>query len=118
MFARLVLIAVQLFVGYIAAVYALIYLKNYSSFQSWMEIFIMVAICPVVVWFVGLVGFWILRDVGRPTPSTFALSLLFACALAAVTTIPEAVAALNGVVPISLTVYPLVGAVIGYAVSN
>ncbi len=118
MFARLVLSVVQLLVGLSIASYAVMHLQNYIPLQGPVDLFMLAVVYAAVVWIIGLIGFWILHDVGQPTLSSFASALIFACALASLTLFPDAVMALNRVIPIPLTVYPLIGAVVGYAISR
>ena len=114
MFGRLVLIALQLVIGF----YAAPHLQKYIPSLGQLDIFVLAAIFAVVVWLVGFIGALVLKDVGQPTPSTLLVALIFACVLAGLTLIPDVMKAVNGVVRIPLKVYPLIGAVLGYAIKR
>ncbi len=114
MFGRLVLVLLQLAIGWFAAPH----IKQYVPSLGQLDIFVLAAIFALVVWLVGLVGALVLKDVGQPNPSTLVVALFLACVLAGVTLIPDVMKAVNGVVRIPVNAYPLIGAVIGYAIKR
>ncbi|MGF1649666.1 MAG: hypothetical protein ACFCUN_04390 [Hyphomicrobiaceae bacterium] len=83
-----------------------------------LRIFAFALIFALLVWLVGLLGHYILKDVSQPTPSTLAVALGVALAFAALTLIPDVPQAVAKVVKIDTTLYPLIGAVIGYAIKR
>lgn len=114
MFGRLVLILLQLAIGWFAAPH----IKQYIPSLGQLDIFVLAAIFALVVWLVGFIGALVLKDVGQPTPSTLVVALVCAAIFAGLTLIPDVMRAINSVVRIPVTAYPLIGAVIGYAVKR
>ena len=114
MFGRLVLILLQLAVGWFAAPEMAKFIPKLGQ----LDIFIMAAIFALVVWLVGFIGALVLKDVGQPTPSTLVVALVCALIFAGLTLIPDVMSAINGLVRIPVVAYPLIGAVIGYAIKR
>lgn len=115
MFGRLVLILLQLAVGWFAAPKIAVYLPKLGT----LDIFVMAAIFAMVVWLVGFIGALVLKDVGQPTPSTLVVSLVCALIFAGLTLIPDVMSAIKSVIPhLDKKYYPLIGAVIGYAIKR
>lgn len=115
MFARLMLILVQLVVGWYAS---LEIAKIIPSFGN-LHLFVLALIFGVVIWAIGLLAAAVLKDVGQPGPSAllvaFATAVLFSC----LTIFPDAQNAIVAVTgPFDVRFYPLVGAVLGYAVQS
>jgi len=117
MFARLALGMLQFLAGYSAAPYALVVMQqNSMTVPEPLNIFVLAGIYSVVVWLAGLFCFILPGDAGRPMPSTFIAALICASAMAGLTLIPDAIEPLNRLMQLPVDVYPLIGAVIGYAV--
>ena len=76
------------------------------------------AIFALVVWLVGFIGALALKDVGQPTPSALMVALICGVIFAGLTLIPDVMRAINGVVRIPGEAYPLIGAVLGYAIKR
>lgn len=114
MFGRLILIALQLAIGWFAAPEVAKHLPKLGD----LDFFVMAAIFAVIVWLVGFIGALVLKDVGQPTPSTLLVALVCAVIFAGLTLVPEVMNAINGVVRIPVLAYPLIGAVLGYAIKR
>ena len=117
MIARLFLIAVQAVVAWYARPFVAPYVQKFDQ----LEVFLYAAVFAVIVWVIGILGGLVLKDVARPSPSTllfsFAVAVIFAC----ITLLPDAMAAISRVVPASSIdplAFPLIGAVLGYAVKR
>ncbi|MEO1264092.1 MAG: hypothetical protein AAFV26_00120 [Pseudomonadota bacterium] len=82
------------------------------------DIFVYALIFGVLVWLVGVLGHLILKDVAQPTPSTLAFSIGTALVFAGLTLIPDLTEAVGRVIKLDAYYYPLVGAVLGYAVKK
>jgi len=111
---RIVLILIQLAVAWRLAPE----LKRYLPPMGDAEIFVYAVIFALLVWLVGVLGHLILKDVAQPTPSTLLFALGFAVVFAGLTLIPDVTRAIANVVRINTLYYPLIGAVIGYAVKR
>jgi hypothetical protein len=114
MFGRLVLILLQLVIAWFAAPH----IKQYVPSLGQLDLFVLAAIFALVVWLVGFIGALVLKDVGQPNPSTLVVALVCACIFAGITLIPDVMKAINGVVRVPVQAYPLIGAVIGYAIKR
>ncbi|MGI9409323.1 MAG: hypothetical protein ACR2OV_04570 [Hyphomicrobiaceae bacterium] len=113
-FGRLILILLQLAVGWFAAPH----IKQYVPSLGQLDIFVLAAIFALVVWLVGFIGALALKDVGQPTPSTLMVALVCAAIFAGMTLVPDVMRAINGLVRIPVSAYPLIGAVVGYAIKR
>jgi hypothetical protein len=115
MLGRLLLIAVQLVVGWYASVELMKLVPSFDHF----DIFVMAAAASVLIWLVGVIAGAAIKDLAEPGPPTlmfaFAVSVMFA-AIAMLPDVHHAVASVLG--PIDLRLYPVVGAVIGYAIQS
>jgi hypothetical protein len=112
MLSRLVLLAVQLIVAWIAAPYVVRYIPGMGR----LEIFVYAAVFAVLVWIVGLVLSQVLRDTGMPSSGTLVSALVVALIAAAIYTwlpmfVPDAK---RFMLNLPEKAYPLVGALIGY----
>ena len=117
MLGRLVLCLIQLGVGWYAAP-KLMALMNLPSFGRF-NIFVYAVMFAIIVWLLGVVGSLILKDVAKPSPSTLAFALVGAGLLAGLTLIPAVMEPVRGVIGrVDQTWFPLVGAVIGYAIKR
>lgn len=83
-----------------------------------LQIFALAAVFALIVYLLGVVGHFVLKDVAQPTPSTLVVSLVLALACAALTLIPDVTRAVSSIISIPKLIYPLVGAVVGYAIKR
>ena len=73
----------------------------------------------ILVWLTGMVGAVVLKDVAQPTPSTLSVALIGALIGAGLTLVPDITKAVSGLAKgVPLHAYPLIGAVLGYAVKR
>lgn len=117
MLGRLVLALIQLAAGWYGApkLMALVNLPKMGS----LTIFAYAALFAIIVWLIGVVGSLVLKDVAKPSPSTLAFALLGAALLAGLTMVPDAMKAIAKVIPgVPKLVFPLIGAVVGYAIKR
>lgn len=110
MLGRLVLLLVQFAAGY----YAGPVLASYLPKPDVLDIFILALVYAVVVWLVGFIGSVIIKDVGQPSPATLTVSIAVALLFAGLTFIAPVMSAVNAVVSVPRTIYPLIGALLGY----
>jgi len=112
MLSRLILLAVQLVVAWVAAPLIVRYIPGLGRFQ----LFVYAAVFAVLVWVIGLVLAQVLRGVGQPTNAALASALIVALIGAAlVTWLPTLVPDVRGPMrAIPDLAYPLIGALIGY----
>jgi hypothetical protein len=111
MLGRLILILLQLAIGWFATPLIL----RYVPVGGDAAFFLQGAAAAVIVWLVGLVGAQVLKDVGTPSGSTLAWALIGGLAGAAVV-----VFKVNTMIPISAPplLWPLALAVLGYALKK
>lgn len=112
MLSRLVLLALQLVVGWFGAPYIVRYIPGLGGLQ----LFVYAVVFAVLVWVVGLVLSQVLRETGMPTSSTLVASLVVALIGAALITwlpglIPDLARPMRQIPTVA---YPLIGAVLGY----
>ena len=113
MLARLILMLVQLAVGWYGAMEVLPHLPRLGK----LDIFLLAAIFAVIVWVLGLIAAVILKDISQPSGPTLLFAVGVAVLFAALTVVPDVKDAVTSVVGrIDSRIYPLVGAVLGYAV--
>lgn len=110
MLGRLVLLLVQFAAGYYAGPILAGYLPKPGS----LDIFILALVYAVVVWLVGFIGSVILKGVGQPSPATLTVSIVVALLFAGLTFIAPVVNVVSGVVSLETSLYPLIGALLGY----
>jgi uncharacterized membrane protein YeaQ/YmgE (transglycosylase-associated protein family) len=112
MLSRLVLLALQLIVAWLAAPEIIRYIPRFGDLQ----LFIYAAVFAVLVWIVGLVMSQVLRETGMPSGSTLASALIVALIGAAIILwLPTLIPDVGRLLPrIDERIYPLIGAVIGY----
>ena len=116
MLARIILLLVQLAVGWFAAPHIIRYLPKFGGN---LDIFIYAIVFALLVTVVGFVGSLVLQGVGTPTTGTLTSALVFALIFAALTLfrpVTDFVSSLSPGIP--LLVYPLVGAVLGYFIKR
>jgi hypothetical protein len=115
MLARLLLLLVQLAVGWFLAPQIARYVPSFGTF----DIFIYAVIFALLVTIVGFIGSLILQGVGTPGTGTLTSSLLFALIFAALTLLPPVTNFVADFVPgLQLRLYPLIGAVLGYLIKR
>jgi len=114
MLSRLVLLALQLIVAWVAAPVIVRYIPGLGR----MQLFVFAAVFAVLVWVVGLVLSQVLRETGMPSSSTLVASLVVALIGATlVTWLPVFVPDVRGPMRnLPDLAYPLIGALIGYHV--
>lgn len=108
MLGRLVLVLLQLAIGWFGAPEVLRYVPVGGDAQ----VFVYAVAAAVIVWVVGLIGAQVLKDVGTPSAGTLAAALLGGIIGAAIVAFK-----LNAMVPISIppNLWPLGLATLGYA---
>ena len=113
MLSRLVLLAVQLAVGWFGAPYIVQYIPNLGGLQ----LFVYAVVFAVLVWVVGLILSQVLRETGMPSSSTLVTvsggGADRCCAHHVAAAIVRATLA-GTMRQVRALVYPLIGAVIGY----
>mgnify|MGYP000851924230 CR=1 FL=1 len=115
MIGRLLLILVQLGLGWVLAPMIMAKLPGFGT----LNIFVYAVVFAVLVWLTGMIGAVVLKDVAQPTPSTLSIALLGALIGAGLTLVPDVTKAVASVVKgVPLHAYPLIGAVLGYAVKR
>lgn len=85
-----------------------------------LDIFLLAVIVAVLVWLMGQIGALVLKDTPSPSAATLTATLVMALVVAALTLFPPIVSALNGVTGgrLPTLAYPLIGAVVGYALKR
>ena len=115
MIGRLVLILIQLGLGWVLAPMIMAKLPAFGA----LNIFVYAAVFAVLVWLIGMLGSIVLKDVAQPTPSTLSVALVGALIGAGLTLVPDVTKAIGSVIKgVPLHAYPLLGAVLGYAVKR
>jgi len=115
MLGRLMLILVQCVVGWYAALEIMKALPALGN----LDIFILAGIFALLVWAIGLLAGAVLKDVSQPGPPALMFAFAAAVLFSALTIFPDAHNAVASVAgDIDMRIYPLVGAVIGYAVQS
>ena len=112
MLARLILLLLQFAVGWFAAPH----IKRYLPALGTLDVFALAVIFALLVCMVGFIGAMVLKDVAPPSSATVTTTLIVALILAALTLVPQVMAFVNQFVKgVPRDVYPLIGAVLGYA---
>lgn len=115
MLPKLILIALQLVIGYVAAKYVV----PHIPIKGQAEIFVLAVVYAVIVWLVGMVGAIVLKDVVTPSSATLTAAVVGALVFAAITLVPAVTQAVASVVKgLDKNIYPLIGAVLGYAIKK
>jgi hypothetical protein len=81
------------------------------------DIFVDALIFAAIIMVVGFAGSLVLKGVRIPTVATFVASLVLACILAGITLFNELSGPINTALPLlraNPTLYPLIGAIVGY----
>jgi hypothetical protein len=116
MLGRLILVILQLAVGYFGTNYIRGVLP---AFGPPIDIFIYAIVVALLVTVVGFAGSLVLQGVGTPTTGTLTSALIFALIFAALTLVEPVTAFVWSISPgIPRAVYPLVGAVLGYFIKR
>jgi hypothetical protein len=110
MLGQIVLVAIQFAAALLGAPFVLAQIPIAGD----LKIFAQAAIFAVIVWIVGLVGSFALKDVNLPSSRTLGAALVGALIGAALTKIPGLMDASPLKFP--LLYLPLIGAIIGYMV--
>lgn len=115
MLGRLLLLVLQLVVCWFAGPEIFKKLPQFGQ----LNIFVQAVVFAILVWVVGVLGAIVLKDVAQPSAATLTTALIGALLGAALTLFPDITKAIAGVVRgIPLMAYPLVGAVLGYAIKR
>jgi hypothetical protein len=116
MLSRLILLAVQLAIGWFGAPYVIRYIPNLGGLQ----LFVYAVVFAVLVWVVGLILSQVLRETGMPSSATLVAALVVALIGAAlITWLPGLVPDLAGTMrQLPVLAYPLIGAAIGYHIKR
>jgi hypothetical protein len=114
--SRLILLALQLIVAWIATPVIVRYIPGLGR----MQLFVFAAVFAVLVWIVGLVLSQVLRETGMPSSATLVSSLILALVGAALVTwlpvlAPDLRAAMRAIPDLA---YPLIGAALGYHIKR
>ncbi|MBU2534019.1 MAG: hypothetical protein KKB37_14855 [Alphaproteobacteria bacterium] len=115
MLGRLLLILVQLVVGWYAALEIIQKLPSFGNLQ----LFLLAAVFAIIVWGIGLLAAAVLKDVSQPGPPTLLFAFAVAVIFSALTMVPDVqrtVAQFVG--SFDARLYPLIGAVVGYAIQS
>ncbi|MEL6622363.1 MAG: hypothetical protein AAFR70_01970 [Pseudomonadota bacterium] len=114
MLGRLVLVLIQFALAWRLAPD----LKRLLPPMGDLDIFALAVCFALIVWLVGVLGHFVLKDVAQPTPSTLGVALAFALVCGGLTLLPDVTQAVGRVIKIDSFLYPLVGAVAGYAIKR
>ena len=115
MLGRLILILVQLALGWTVAPLIAAKIPSFGA----LNIFVYAIVVAIVIWLIGVLGALVLKDVAQPTASTMSVALIGGLIGAGLTMVPELTRAIAGVVKgVPLQAFPLIGAVLGYAVKR
>lgn len=84
-----------------------------------LTIFVQAVVFAILVWVVGMLGAIALKDVAQPSAGTLTAALVGGLIGAGLTLFPDVTKAIASVIKgVPLLAYPLVGAVLGYAVKR
>lgn len=110
MLGYLILVAIQLAAAWFSAPEVL----KFIPISGDPKIFVTAAVFSVIVWIVGVIGSFVLKDVKMPASATLASALVGALVGAAITLVPVIINA----IPLKFdhVFLPLAGAVLGYLV--
>jgi hypothetical protein len=108
MLGYIILVAIQFATAFLAAPTIL----RMIPIQGDLKMFVQAAIFAVIVWAVGLIGSFALKDVNLPSTKTLGAALVGALIGAALLLIPGLLAAIP--IKIQPVYLPLIGAIIGY----
>jgi hypothetical protein len=115
MLPRLILLVLQLAIAFFAAPYV----KRYIPALGQADIFVWAAIYAALVWLVGMIGSIVLKGVATPSGATLTATLVLALVFAGITLVPDVTKAIASYVKgVQPSMYPLIGAVIGYMIKK
>lgn len=115
MLGRLILILVQLAAGWYLSSEIMRLLPNMGG----MKLLLLAVVFAILVWAIGALGSIVLKGVAQPSPSTLVFALVGALLFALIPMIPDAAKAVASVVKgLDPKLFPLIGAVLGYAVKR
>ncbi len=115
MLGRLVLVLLQLAIGWFAGPIIMAKIPGFGD----LNIFIYAIVFAIITWLIGMLGGLVLKDVARPSPATLTFALVGGLIGAGLTMVPQITEAIAGVIKgVPLRAYPLIGAVIGYALKR
>ncbi|MGI9523621.1 MAG: hypothetical protein ACR2PG_18470 [Hyphomicrobiaceae bacterium] len=114
MLGRLLLLLVQVLVCWLS----IPYIAEYFPAAGAYDIFVKAACFALIIWLIGLFAALASRDVSRPTPSALFVTLVFALGLAFLSEHEQARQAINEVLDLPSDAYPIIGAVVGYAITR
>lgn len=112
MLGRLVLIALQLAIGWFGAPYILRYLPPLGGD---LQIFVHGVVFAVIIWLVGLIAAQVLKDISVPSPTTLVWALVGGLIGAALIVLK-----VPAMIPLSFPplLLPLALAILGYAIKR
>jgi len=113
---RLILLLIQLAVGWVGTLFAIPYIAPYLSNLGELKIFIYAILFAIIIFIISFIASAIMRDIRSPTSGTLTFSLILALIGAGVTLVPQAMQA----IPLQFNplVLPLIGAALGYFVKR
>lgn len=112
MLGKLVLIAIQAVAALMGAPFVMQHLPSSGDLRP----LIQAVVFAVIVWVVGLVGSFALKDVNMPSPRALAAAIVGGLIGAAITMIPQVMSLIPLKVP--ATTFPIIGAIAGYFVKR
>ena len=115
MLGRLILFLIQLALGWFLGPLIVAKIPSLGA----LNILVYAVVFAVLVWLIGFLGAIVLKDVAQPSPSTLTVALVGALIGAGLTMVPDVMKAIAGVVKgVPANAYPLIGAVLGYAIKR
>ena len=115
MLGRLILVLIQLALGWFLGPLIVAKIPSFGA----LNIFVYAVVFAIVIWLIGMLGAIALKDVAQPSPATLTVALVGALIGAGLTLVPDVMKAIASVVKgVPATAYPLIGAVLGYAVKR
>lgn len=111
MLPRIILIALQI----LGAWYGADALRRLLPVWRDFDIFVWAVLFALLVYFIGFVGSLILKGLRPPSPAAFIVCLVLALIFAGLTWVPQVTEVVRNVgIRVNNTVYPFIGALIGY----
>ncbi len=115
MLGRLVLLLLQLALCWVVGPEIV---KKLPAFGQ-LNIFAYAIVFAILAWLIGMLGAVVLKDVAQPSPATLTYALIGGLVGAGLTLVPDITKTVAGIVKnVPLLAYPLVGAVLGYAIKR
>ena len=115
MFGRLVLLLLQLAICWVAGPEIV---KKLPALGQ-LSMFAYAVVFAILAWLLGIVGSVVLKDVAQPSAATLTYALVCGLIGAALTLFPDVTKTVGSVIKnVPLLAYPLVGAVLGYAIKR